>query len=356
MATKNLPTKPVVKGLVLHQSFHADEAVCVWLFKRFGVKIYQFEKLFEFKNWKIRFLPHDEIPPQEELMETNEIAFGGGGGDYDEHNKNQKKLCAAILFARRLGLDEDPQLQPLLTYTKQNDTKGYRGFLDIKHQIQLMQKAKKSGEYILARICELLDLWFDYEQKPFFATKKEVEENAVVRKMNFKNKEVRVVSVASDREEAHKLCMNLFKPLFSVVKRSNGNCQIFFNQYFQKEVDLFKDVANLIIASELVRWHKEKAVAIAETGTLSSGIWHVTPGAFIMNGSKTVADMPPTRLTVTEIVNLIAIAVEKKFHPKHKTSCEKGVCLATKGQECPLKIAHLSQCTEVRASATVLAS
>ncbi len=362
MANNNYGRKPYIKGLILHTSFHADEAICVWLFKRFGALAYHFPHLFQERFWNIKFFPLDEIPTPKELLESQRIAFGGGGGEFDEHPSGEKKrdygACAATLLARKLGIDSDPRLLPILEYVSKNDLKGTRGFMDIKHRIQLMQKANEHPVQILRNICYELDMWFDYEQVPFFTAKQEIERASQRREIRIGEKTFSVLLVESDSEEAHKVAMHVYKPLFTAVKRSNGNCQIFFNQRRKDQVGIFNDVAKVITAAEAERWHglgAREGTFSAQEGHSSSPIWHITPGAFIMNGSRSVKDVPPTRLKSEEILRLIVAACEKQFWAQHKNSCVKGICQAEKGQLCPLFLAKLSHCVGAQEKMKIVA-
>lgn len=102
---------PRIETLVGHRWPDDDVWFSFWLAKRF---------LPEAKDARMVFVNAGEALPGSE-GDPSVIHFDTGGGKYDQHGRELKKTASAELFARALGIRENPGLQTLLDMVIKTD-------------------------------------------------------------------------------------------------------------------------------------------------------------------------------------------------------------------------------------------
>ena len=155
-----------VRYLVTHVRPHWDEIVAIWLLVRFGNR--QFPDINKAVDVFWDGGPQVEVlgvaRPLAEIRPFS-LFVGTGGGPLDEHiaEGRLEDSCAATLTAKFLGIQNNPALRQILSYTLNNDTKGGAGAFELP--IVLRTKGLPAKEAFRLGFV-VLDTFFQ-EQKHF---------------------------------------------------------------------------------------------------------------------------------------------------------------------------------------------
>lgn len=313
-----------IKIIVTHPRPHLDEIAAIWLFKKFGESLFPGIRYAEIQYWgeeKIKKYPLEECAKQGILL------VGIGGGRFDEHptieNGRRENECAATLTARILGLDEDPLLERILEFTRKTDLKSAPHPFDLAFLVNLRNKQHpdKPEEVIDWTIKALQD--FYNQQKEFFGTtKEEFEKKAQIEEIQVGNKNLKLVTIISDNEQIAKFARSKHgcEAAMVIQKNSRGNIGIFTARRF------YLDILDLVV---MIRIEEQRAKGrfvtgdyayFSREGTMKEAEeWFYHEGIqALLNGSLTKSDVPPTRIPLEEIKELVKIAMNKNlFYCRH---------------------------------------
>lgn len=106
--------------IVTHYYPDIDAILGAWLLKRYGHECYP-----GVADADIQLAPAGILPP--DLQGSGDkkiIAVDTGLLDFDTHGRQSLEKSAAFLIAKTLGIDQDPALQPLLTFVEANEATG----------------------------------------------------------------------------------------------------------------------------------------------------------------------------------------------------------------------------------------
>ena len=129
-------------------------------------------------------------------------------------------------------------------------------------------------------------------------------------------KYLRMVTVESDNPQMNKLCRSMDHGVDAAIviqKKSTGNVQIFFNNRHTYDCNVDKVVALLRAAEQM----EEGCVITRDWDILEQegiipgcGVWfYHKPGRFVLNGSSTALQVPPTKLLLEDIKRYVRIGI-----------------------------------------------
>lgn len=311
-----------------HDGSHLDEDAAIWMAKDFGTE--------EFLS---KYAPNGVLE------------IGIGGGPFDEHATahadRKEDECAATLMAKALGIENDPALEKILKFVRQRDLNGNSQPFDLDSIVKAMNSAfPNDPEMVLEFAMNALRAKYR-EQLEFHAAKKAF--------MNAKAQEVegpggrmlRVVIAESDAKQLSKVAFSAFGNNCAVLiqKRSSGHVQIFTNK--KLNLTLYDVVQSLRYEEQAIKG-KFQTTDFKELSldgvVLGAEEWYFQEsGQMILNGSLTKPDVPPTKLTLERIVEIVRIGISPaKFHH----DCE--TCDSTRGNPCPWFSWGLQRCRALR--------
>ena len=99
-----LDNAPEIKKLVGHRFPDDDVWLSIWIARKFMPKV---------ENAEIEFVNAGTSLPGSE-NDPSIVHFDTGGGEYDQHGKRLLRTCSAGILAEKLGVQNDPGLNPLL--------------------------------------------------------------------------------------------------------------------------------------------------------------------------------------------------------------------------------------------------
>ncbi|MFH0806672.1 MAG: hypothetical protein V1885_03050 [Candidatus Brennerbacteria bacterium] len=346
-----------INRLVTHVRPHIDEYVGIWLLRKFGAEMFPGVEAAEVIYWNTGGIIPDGRTP-EEYEKEGALLIGVGGGRFDEHpsadNGRKEEYCAATLIAEALGFQKDPALQKILTFTLNNDLKGVASPFDLAYLTKLLhEQYPDDPERVMNWVMMGIEAKYQ-EQAQFFATREEFKKNARVEEMKGpKGDTIPVVIVVSDNVQMSKFARSAHGCQAAIViqKRSPGNVFIHTNQ--QLGIKLYDVVRMMRIRErELNKWngHNEwKALEVEGRVEGAENIWFQEKTNAILNGSLTATDVPPTKIPLEEIVEIIRIGIDpSRFEPSRAARCKEGVCNSSSRNPCSWYRYGLRRCRTVR--------
>ncbi|KKQ95460.1 MAG: hypothetical protein UT66_C0001G0046 [candidate division CPR2 bacterium GW2011_GWC1_39_9] len=383
----------LVKGFGLHKTSHPDDFYIAWMAKKFGEKVFPGSK-----DAKIVFVERKEYPQNPEnsnllLREEGLLLMGIGAGILDEHaygTAEQKAKSSSTLLAHMLGLQEDPRIKPVLSMIERADT-GYNGeyhsyaslvrklhragytdkqimnwsfmIFDAWHKkadlndpefdsLPNIMMALKSDGHSSKKVMEVIKIFNDViiaSDKEYEKAKEEVEK-AETHLFNYREKTARIAVIHTDNTEIARAARAKRFEVF-VVRNSNGHTLIFGNKYGMSFNDLaciLRHAEQRIKGQMLITNFKMLA---AVDSLLQVPEWCHMSGrsTALLNGSESAKDIPPTGLSVDEIVLAIKIALDENSCPKKfADQCREGFCDTNRSNECSFYAFGLHRCRRNR--------
>jgi len=317
-----------------HERPHFDEIVAKWLIEKFADE--EFLKRY---------------------AQGGIIEVGIGGGPFDEHQKGNKKKgqeeCAATLVAKALGIEDDPALKKLLHFTVTVDQKGGAQPFDVSSITKVLHERFPQEPQKVIKWTEMAIEAKYFEQSQFFRkAKEEFESKAKTQWVKTSKGKVKMVTVVSDLPETVKYALSISGGQAGVViiQNTSGNVQIFTSKRFGLKLS---ELARIIRIEEqkakgkiLIRdWKKLESEEVEEIKEW----FYFQKGEMLLNGSLTAPDVPPTRLSLKKIEELVKIGLNPQtFEPSRAEICRSGICSSTRKDPCPWYKWGLYRCRRLR--------
>ena len=334
--------------------------------------------------------------------------LGVGGGDFDDHVKGRKERgeCCYTLVAKALGVIHKPEFRKVIRYVLLNDTKGRQNprdlgsvlknlhgqFFDLDSQVDNINWAmqgllvkkfdSRNGDFTIDHISEVA--------KQLIAEKK-IEPDEINPKAWLQKGEGGIQNHQSKFEQAQAEWKEKFESgefLQKIAKHQNGSGQITYKKiialcsdqarmsaairnHFGLEVAVIiqkKSTGHVIVSAnqKLVKNLEEEISVIRHEEQLRKGEvafhdWQIlrskgtvpeieewyydTDTMTLLNSSLTHPNIPPTKLSLEKILELVHIGSDKSlFHMFYTKDCKQGVCRRKKCSWYPLS---LDRCRDI---------
>ncbi len=346
-----------IHTIVTHRFPHLDEIFGIWLLQNQGG-----DKFPGIENAQIEYWDGGGSTPDghpvEEWEQKGYVMVGVGGGRFDEHSTTTKDRkggdCAATLVAKYLEVDKEPWMKQVLDFVVRDDLQGSASPFDLGPICKLLhqQYPNEPGvamDWVMtgigAKIREQINLWRE--------ARKEYESKArIERVIGPKGKELVIAVICSDNPQIGKYAR----------MREGGNANIVIQQTSAGNVQIFTDNRGLTLYDvvqmiRLAEQEKNRADMSMDWRTLAlegkvkgAEEWYFQEaGQMLLNGSLTANGVPPTKLTLNHIVELVKIGVSPStFEPVRAETCRQGVCVSSRQNSCPWYIWGLHRCREIR--------
>ncbi len=318
-----------------HEKPHFDEIVAKWLIEKFADK----EFLQKYASGGV-------------------IEIGIGGGFFDEHQKDKEgkqEECAATLVAKALGLDDDPVFKKLLKFTVTVDQKGGSQPFDIAYLTKILhQKFPDNPEKVIRWVEVGIEAKY-WEQSQFFKeAQEEFRKTGKIEWIKGPARKLKMVSIVSENPQVAKYARSVNGGQAAIVIQKHptkGNVQIFTNKRFRLKLD---DVARIIrieeqkVKGKVIVKDWQKLESEGEVEGIEEWFYHKI-GEMLLNGSLTAPNVPPTRLSLQRIKELVAIGLNPQaFEPSRAEICKSGICSSTRKDPCPWYEWGLRRCRKLR--------
>ena len=326
--------KTRIHTIATHFRPHLDEIAAIWFLVIFGGAMFP-----GIRDAKIVYWTNGGETPDgrngDEWEKEGVLCVGVGGGRFDEHpakgQPRKKGKCAATLVAKALGLDRKPEMESILKYVLRTDENGGQPFCIATTVNNMHDEMEVDDVFDWA----ILGLKTEYEkQKKFWSAKADFMSASKVIIGLDSGKKVRLVSSLSNNDNlaAFARSSHGFKAGIVIRQDSRGNTQILTNNraglsMTEVAVNLRKaemKAAGLTSASsqEVI---DEKALA-AEGKVEGAERWfYFKKSEDLLNGSKTATDVPPTRLSLSQIKEIVIDGVrDAEAEEQDEATQEKG--------------------------------
>jgi len=143
--------KTEIKKIVVHDKPHADDLFGAYLFHKYGGAKWPGVETANIitKDGSVKM-----------QKRTNWLIIGTGKGEFDEHGKEKKDLCAADLVARALEIEKQPKTSKLLKNIRAGD-KAHGFPLDLTYCVNLLNFVGWNPNKIEKWLATFLDYYFD---------------------------------------------------------------------------------------------------------------------------------------------------------------------------------------------------
>ena len=293
-----------VKQLIVHVCPHLDEIVAIWLLRNLGEKVFPGISKAKLVAWKKEDL---RANPPEVALSNGSLLVGLGGGMFDDHLRDgqmRRTECAATLVAKHIGISGNPLYMQMLKEVFLADSEA-DGSLQ-----WLAEEIKNLNRYWAGSI----DLEVLYKHvEPFIIVQIERQREFLeAKKLHSERYRSRVcwvtisaADVVDNRQYQHAARAGGAKVI--IQRNSNGLTQIFGCE----DLDL-PSLAMKIRKAELTEMRNGARPTrflsddeLREKGTLPEVPQWYVDDAFILNGSESFPDVPPSRINFRDLVRLV---------------------------------------------------
>ena len=346
-----------INAVVTHERPHMDEIAAIWILRKFGEEKFPGISKAPIKFWDNGGkIPDGRSADEHELDGT--LLIGIGGGRFDEHPVNGERKMderAATLAAKAVGVDDNPALEKILKFVVNNDLKAAAHPFDIAYLVKFLhQRYPEDAQKVIEWATEGLEAKFQEQFQFWNKTKEEFERIAEIEEIYGPNgRIIKMVTVISDDEQISKFARSPHGANAAVViqRRLSGNTQIYtnkkFNLFIQDMVQMVR-IAEQEANGKVITTNWETLSIEGKIEGAEEWYYHKT-GQMLLNGSLTAKSVPPTRLSLERIKNLVRIGINPDaFEPKRARSCEKRKCTSSLANPCPWYNWKLHRCRKVR--------
>lgn len=302
--------------IATHLCPHLDEIVAIWLLKEYGRK-YGGGKLATASDVKIVFWPSGPKAPDgrspEEYEKEGILCVGVGGGRFDEHPNatagRKTGECAATLVAKALGVSERPELQKILNNVSNNDLSGGAHPFELASLVKLMYAQYDDHIGVIEWAISGLEAKHR-EQEEFFSAKEEFERKVRIdRVVRPGRKPIVIATIHSDNEQMNKLARSEYgcSADLVIIQQSDGHAQIFCDRRAGINFDqVVMAVRNQEVLAKRFP-HCSDGPRLAAEGIMpgTEEWYYFKSGNMLFNGSNTNRSVPPTRIPLETIRDLV---------------------------------------------------
>lgn len=346
----------MVQTIVTHQKPHLDEIGAIWLLIKWGCVLFPGIETAKIIFWATGGTTPDGRAADEYEAEGT-LLIGVGGGRFDEHpgeNGRKERECAFTLVLKALSLQDDPAIEKIAKYISDNDLKGASHPFDLASAAKaLYQQYPNDPLKVIKWVMEGLEAKYQEELTYLTVTAAEFQANAQLETISGPHGDMILATICSDNEQMGKYARNAKggNAAIVILQRTSGNIAILTNQKFR--LTLY-DVVQMIRIEErrlnnvtaFLDWR-----ALAAEGRIEGAEvwWFQSQLHNLLNGSTTAEGVPPTKLSLQRIQEIVRLGVNPKaFEPSRQSTCATGKCASTHRNPCPLYGFGLQRCRKIR--------
>lgn len=303
--------KPIpIHTIVTHINPHFDELVGIYLLTKFGQKhfpgIERSERVYiDAGSEQFNGLTADQA------LEQGCLLLGVGGGMFDEHPTEETERvhdeCAATLVAKYLGLDNDPCMERTIKYVRGRDLYGgdAAGLFGLASCLDTATRQGIKSKVVENMATMLLGARYN-EEREFHVVAGREYKNVSIASPQIPNRPGLVIAwTDSDAKRLHSYAFHKDNVGVFVIRRSNGQIQIFPNQ--KHRLDMDGVVAEVRLAEAEATGETINPNDLSKEGKVKGAkAWHYqAETGIVMNGSLTAQNGQPTRLDLQTVVKCV---------------------------------------------------
>jgi hypothetical protein len=330
------------KKILIPNKPHLDPIAAIYILGQYGQE--QFPGI---DTAEIIFYESGEDPSEEErarLEGEGVLMIDVGGGLFDHHqSQGNIKETSASLAATYLGVENNPELNALLSYVREDDLEGlHNRFGDLAYLLKCMHKQNMSSTEVVQTALQVLHLFqtsqLDWHQN----VHQEYEAKCkIIRVKHFKRK-MKVGIIESDNIQVANYGITADNLSVVIQLRSTGHVMILTNKLHR--IDL-REIIGAIRKRELeLRGYTEpidpkRLQFEGKNSQLPMWFYHRSLNSFL-NGSDALSKTEATKVPFEEIIQFVIYGL---------TTDESEFCdCAQGGANCPFANYGFSKCAAKR--------
>ena len=316
---------PNVTKIIFPNKPHLDPIAAYWLLLNYGQGQYPGIKEAALAVWKASKSPEPETLDQ--WQKDGVISFDVEGGTFDHHGSGQ---CTALLVAKKMGIDQNPELQTLLQYIQEDDSAGlHNKFGDLAGVIKCFYKQGTTTEEVIKLTLNILTALQFKEKSWEVDLKNEFAEKAKIFRIKHGKKKIKLAVIQSDNVDVANYAKQKEGMAIVIQKNSLGYVFIFTNAFYHLNL---RDIVAAIRLREMelagiTNINLTTLRKPGKTDQVQQWFYHDALNA-IMNGSAALPDTPTTKIPLEEIVDIAVFGLSSDF-PEHcpgPTQCHQHNC------------------------------
>lgn len=303
-----------IRTVWMHRRPHLDEILAFWLLVRFG------EKNFPgIKNCRIQFTTNGGCfsgQKTADLEAEGQLFLGCGdeGARFNDHRRGVKDKCTADLVAEELGIQTREELRQVLDHTRKTDLKTGVSPFDLASLVKMKHNLPGSrDEQVVRWTIAILD---EIYQDQCFFWEEACVELAKIQLRHVGRWSIAYIDGVNSPRVPRMVRTHVAKCAVLVQRTKDGNVQIFCTDQHGLGFRLFWVAGELRRREDLVRYGRvlvpdaKSRMAVGKLSDddpwyLMEGETSTTTGVMLLNGSLTHPGIPPTRLGLDEIVDVV---------------------------------------------------
>ncbi|OIO39751.1 MAG: hypothetical protein AUJ72_00085 [Candidatus Omnitrophica bacterium CG1_02_46_14] len=290
---------------------HLDPIAAAWLLLKYGENKYPGIAGAPLSVWKSGQNP--SLGVLKEWEEQGIVSLDIEGGTFDHHSEKEKSVT--LLVAEVLGVDKNSELQALLRYVQEDDLAGlHNNFGDLAGVIKCLYKQGRDISNIIKVTLSILDALNFKEENWHIGAKREFEAKAKIIKIKRGNNKLKLIVIESDNVDVANYAKQNHNAAAVIQKNSNGHVHIFTNAFHRLNI---REIVAAIRLRELELNNKpiRKLAELRRPGKIidvQNWFYHDALNA-MMNGSAALAETPPTKISLDEIVGIVVYGLSNDY-------------------------------------------
>jgi len=293
-----------IKQIVVHRGPHLDELAAVWLLRKLGEKLFPGVSKAKIVAWGAKELA--EVGSSEIALTKGILLVGIGGGMFDDHlrdGQSKRTECAATLVAKSLDILGNPLYTKLLGNVLQADSEAEGPLQCFAESIKSLNRYWV-GSIDLEVIYNLVDPFIVVE----IEKRKEYLEARKLFDTRYKTRVCGVPVSAADGIDNCQYVNAAEKGGARVIiqRNSNGLTQIFGCE----DMDLSRLAVKIRKAEIAEMRNGNRPRFLSDDELLGKGTlleipqWYLDD-AFLLNGSESHPEVPPSQIKFSDIVCIV---------------------------------------------------
>ncbi len=300
-----------ITKIILPNKPHLDPIAAYWLLLNYGEAEFKGIKQAKLAVWKAGKTPEPQT--LKDWENSGIISFDIEGGTFDHHNTGD---CTTLIVAKKLNIENNPELQSLLRYIQEDDTAGlHNNFGDLAGVIKCLYKRGDQTEEIIKLTLNIIDALQNKEKGWLIDAKIDFENNAKIFKIKRHKNNIKLAALKSDNLDVANYAKQKENCAVVIQKNSQNHVFIFTNAFFRL------NIKNIVAAirfkeAELCGKKINNIASLKKPGKIlevQNWFYHESLNA-IMNGSAALAETPPTKIPIEDIVGLVVFGLSSESY------------------------------------------
>lgn len=309
-----------IHTILTHVNPHMDEIMAIWLLRKFGAKAFNGVDTSKVCFYNAGWAAETKGKTPAQLEKEGILCLGILGGNFDEHPNNERGRiedeCAASLVARHLGMFSDPTLQKILKYVVNTDVKSNHGIFDLATLVKDMHDNNPNGNAETVEwAIKAIDAKFA-SARQFGLSDDEWARVGQVHQIDCGGIPATVAIIAgSDNTKMSQFARTNLKALLVVQKTPAGQVYLFTNRELASTywLPMGTLVGKIRDAEQQKHGRPPLDFKLLEAdGSLEDcPEWYYgMKGEMLLNGSRSHPEVPPTALSLEEILSIIRLTLK----------------------------------------------